>query len=316
MKRTLSFTLAAVIGLAALARAEDFDTELFRTAALKGSQEGAAGVPLPLRPVLKPGPQPLGTDIRNSSGGGSSGGGDLGVVARAVNGGCRRVFSILVYKTGIKYMASGDVLADQAIAGGDGNIGHTWIRLVDKTGGTDEYHGHTGELGQDEPNYSQAIRILNGYTVTGSVMELDPEFADEDNPALYLQHVYTDGKDHGGDPGHTPNFEAAFCVSQEQFKRAEDYVMAYDFKHYGGFSAGCGYFVLGVFNAAGLGFIDPRFSHDLPSEVYAYGFPIRLLTPGTANYDRARTISCVYPDAIADQLGKVREQAGLYYRSK
>ena len=314
--KTLILALAAAAGLAAAAQAEDFNTASISAAGLKGSREEMGGLPVPGRPALTLPDRSLEIDVKGASEGESFGGGDLGVVARAVEGGCRRAVSILADKSGIKYTAGGKEFASQVIAAGGGNIGHVWVRLVDKTSGVDSYHGHTGELGLDEVNYSRAIRILNDYTFTGNIEDLDPEFADEDNPALYLQHIYSDGKDHGAEPGHAPNFEAAFCVSKEQFERAEIYIAAYDFKHYGGFNSGCGVFALGVFDAAGVGSLDPRFSHVLPEEVSAYGFPIRLVTPGTANYERARTISYVYPDAMADQLGSLAEKAGVYYKSK
>jgi RHS repeat-associated protein len=169
-------------------------------------------------------------------GGGGSGGGIGSTGAQVKHDGCCYTITVFVDKTGISYSGPGATLARQIIIDGRG-IGHTWVRLADNVAGTEEYHGHTGaEEGPTHVDrYGIAIRELIGHSSgSPSPLFLQPAYADSDkvdyaNPALYLQHVFNDGRDHGSSPGHTPNFEGTFCVTKEQYDNAKTYIGAYDF---------------------------------------------------------------------------------------
>jgi hypothetical protein len=236
-------------------------------------------------------------------------------------------FSVALTHGRHTYSGSGSALATAIIDQGMG-IGHAWIRLKDNVAGTDEYHGHTGEEGADSTapvggkTYKQGLLNLQKSAPPATL--LADSFADAKNPALYLQHVFNDGRDHGANPGHTPNFEGTFCVTKEQFEHAKQFVTAYDFRHYGGFYHGCGFFAAGLVDAAGLGSYSTsaRFTTTLPDSVpytILWGLitltHVNIATPGTPNYNNARTISYVYPDALADKVGSVSPAVRVFYKA-
>ena len=251
------------------------------------------------------------------------GGGSLGTVDRAKADGCCYMISVLVDKTGVPYNGTGQQLANAIVDKGVG-IGHAWVRLIDTIHNTDEYHGHTGaETPDHKDKYTIGLRALQGRHLP-KWMVGDP-FADINNPGYYLQKVFDDGRDHLSNPGHRPNFEGTFCISEQQFNNAKAYIAQYDFQHYGGFYAGCGYFAAGVLDASGLGNYQTtaRFDHkDLPDSV-AYHLVlghitvthVRIATPGTPNYYAAKEANYVFPDALADQIGSLTPKARVFYKA-
>ena len=61
-----------------------------------------------------------------------------------------------------------------------------------------------------------------------------------------------------------------------------------------------------------------RHSHVLPDTVQHNvsvmgAYELRIASPGTKNYERARNISYVYPDSIGDLLQAQKEVSKLYY---
>jgi len=43
---------------------------------------------------------------------------------------------------------------------------------------------------------------------------------------------------------------------------------------------------------------------------------VRIATAGTPNYDSARTISYVFPDALADQIGALTQEPKKFYKAQ
>lgn len=254
----------------------------------------------------------------------------LDTVERAKRDNCHYLLSIEVWQADLNYR-NGLALWRSYLTN-QNNVGHTWVRLVNTRKNTDWQVGHTGEKGRDVTaewkKYRAALLYMFSRQIGGAGDEAEGEVVsgdelyDEKNPLLYLQHVYNDGYLHDSHYGRRASFEATFCLTKPQFKAAKRYIKHYEAGQYGGFFKGCGVFSAGVLDAAlGTNYGErARHSVRMPDTVtvtvvWPFRSKINLGTPGTPNYERAITLSYIFPDALADLLGELEEVPGFFYKA-